>query len=71
MRRQNDGYSLGQKFFNPDNRNTWIIYCIMYDELDKDWRYNLIMGNSSQPRVIEQFGTQLKEAVKRRKLELK
>ena len=70
MRRQDNAYALGQKFFNPNNRNTWIIYCCTFDEMADDWRYNLIMGNSSQPRVIETFGLKLISKIKKRELEL-
>lgn len=70
MRPQKDGFTLGQKFFNPDNKNTWIIYCATYDQTAKDWDYILIMANSSTPKLLKVKGSVLIDKWKRRKLEL-
>ena len=70
MRRQNNAYALGQKFFNPVNKNTWIIYCSTYDEKSKDWDYILIMANESTPKLLKVTGSILRDKWKRRELEL-
>ena len=70
MRRQNNAFAISQKFFNPDNRNTWIIYCASYDDKAKDWDYIMIMASESTPRLLKVKGSKLIEKVKKRELEL-
>ena len=71
MRRQNDAFAISQVFFNPDNRNSWIIYCATFDDKTKDWDYIMIMANASTPRLLKVTGSKLIEKVKKRELELK
>lgn len=70
MRRQDKAYLQGQRIFNPTNKNTWIIYCAVWDFSSEDWRYNMILQDSSQPKIKEVYGEQLQGLIKRRKLEL-
>ena len=70
MRPQNKAYALGQKFFNPVNKNTWIIYCASYDTKENDWDYILILAQDSTPKLLKVKGSVLIDKVKRRELEL-
>lgn len=71
MRPQTEAFAISQSFFNPDNRNTWIIYCATFDSNAKDWDYIMIMASESTPRLLKVKGSKLIEKVKKRELELK
>jgi len=70
MKRQDGAYLQGQRILNPDNKNTWIIYCANWDFTDKEWIYQLILQNNKTPRVMEVYGEKLKGLIKCKKLEL-
>ena len=71
MRPQKDAFAISQVFFNPDNRNSWIVYCASYDTKENDWDYILILAQDSTPKLLKVKGSKLIDKVKRRKLELR
>lgn len=52
MSKNKNAYKLGQCFFNPLTKDTWIIYCTNWDGGKSQWRYSLIMANEAKPKII-------------------